>query len=148
MFSSSHKVHDVNNIWNYILWSVIENFGLEKWAKIERNNGKLLRVKTSLVDWRVYTWEQWVSKTARQTPMVFFYIFSWNCQVWLCAPPFFHNASTTSDKRRKLRRKVIFKSCLNLFFFTFSLLVILVSGLSSEWKDKASSSDVFCYLIQ
>ena len=54
----------------------IYNFGLGKWAKIERKNGKLLCVKTSLVDWSVYTWAQSVSKTIRQNRMGFSYIIS------------------------------------------------------------------------
>ena len=37
------------------------------------------------------------------------------------APPFFPNVSTSSDKRRKLKRKVIFNSCLNLIIFLLSL---------------------------
>ena len=44
--------------WNYILLSVTYNFGLGKWAKIEKNVGKLLCVKTSLVDWSLCRWAQ------------------------------------------------------------------------------------------
>ena len=50
MFYSSDVVLNVGIGWNYILLSVTCNFGLGKWAKIEENGGKLLRVKTSLVD--------------------------------------------------------------------------------------------------
>ena len=63
MFSSSDVVYDVSISWTYILVNVTDNFGLEKRAKIERNDGKILRVKTSPVDLIVYTWEQWVSET-------------------------------------------------------------------------------------
>ena len=45
----SDVVYDVNISWYYILLSATDNFGLGKWAKIERNDDKLLRVKTSLV---------------------------------------------------------------------------------------------------
>ena len=62
MFSSLDEVYDVSRSWNYILLSVTNDFGSGKWAKIERNDGKLLWLKASPVDWRIYTWEQWVSK--------------------------------------------------------------------------------------
>ena len=42
--SSSEEVYDVSISWNYILLSVTDNFGLGRWAKIERNDGKPLRV--------------------------------------------------------------------------------------------------------
>ena len=90
------SVYDVSISWNYILFSVTYNFGMGKWAKISRNDGKLLRVETLLVDWRVFTWEQWVSKTIRLNRMGFSYIFSWSCQVRLLAPPFFPDVSTSS----------------------------------------------------
>ena len=54
----------------YILLSVTGNFGLGKWAKIERNDGKLLRFKTSPVDWRIYAWEQWVLKLLGMTTVL------------------------------------------------------------------------------
>ena len=114
MLSSSDEVYDDSISWNYVLLSVTYKFGLGKWAKIERNDGKQLCVKTSLVDWSVYTWAQWVSKTIRQDRMGLSYIFSLSFQVWLLAPPFFPNVSTSSVQRRKLKRKVIFNSCLNL----------------------------------
>ena len=63
-----------------------DNFVSGKSAKIEINDCKLLHVKTSLVDWGIYTWEQWVSKTIRLNRMGFSYTFSWSCQVWLLAP--------------------------------------------------------------
>ena len=69
MLSSSDEVYDDGISWNYVLLSVTYKFGLGKWAKIERNDGKQLCVKTSLVDWSVYTWAQWVSKTIRQDRM-------------------------------------------------------------------------------
>ena len=87
--SSSEKVYDVSNSWNYILLCVTYNFGLGKRVKIERNDGKLLCVKTSRVDWSLYTWAQWVSKTIRQNRMGFSHIFSWSCPVWLLTPSFF-----------------------------------------------------------
>ena len=96
MFSSSDEVYDVSISWHYIHLRVTYNFGLGKWAKIERKNGKLLCVKTSLVDWCVYTWAQSVSKTIRQNRMGFSYIISWSCQVWLLSPPFFLNVLTSS----------------------------------------------------
>ena len=37
------EVFDVSISWNYILLIVTGNFGLGEWAKIERNDGKLLR---------------------------------------------------------------------------------------------------------
>ena len=43
IFSSSDEVYDVSISWNYILLTVTDNFGQGKWAKIERNDGKLLR---------------------------------------------------------------------------------------------------------
>ena len=46
MFSSSDEVYDVSISRNYILLSVTYNFGLGNSAKIERNDGKLLCVKT------------------------------------------------------------------------------------------------------
>ena len=76
MLSSSDEVYDDSISWNYVLLSVTYKFGLGKWAKIERNDGKQLCVKTSLVDWSVYTWAQWVSKTIRQNRMGFFLTFS------------------------------------------------------------------------
>ena len=95
-FFSSDEMFYVSIGWNYILLNVTDNFGLGKWAKIERKDGKLLCVKTSPVDWRVYTWERWVSKKILQNRMGFSYISSWSCQVWLLAPPFFPNVSTSS----------------------------------------------------
>ena len=80
--------HDVTN--------VTYNFGLGKWAKIEGNDGKLLCVETSLVDWSVYTWARWVSKAIRQNRMGFSYILSWSCQLWLLSLSFFCNFSTSS----------------------------------------------------
>ena len=94
--SSSDEVYDDSISLNYILLSVTNNFGLGKWAKIERNDCKQLCVKTSLVDWSVYTWAQWVNKIARQNRMGFSYILSWSFQVWLLAPSFFSNVSTSS----------------------------------------------------
>ena len=38
-------------------------------------------------------------------------------KIWLLAPPFFPDVSTSSVWGRKLKRKVIFNSCLNLYFF-------------------------------
>ena len=55
MLSSSDEVHDDRISLNYILLSVNCNFGLGKWAKIERNDGKQLCIQTSLVDWSIYT---------------------------------------------------------------------------------------------
>ena len=89
-------VYDASISWNYILFSVTYNFGMGKWVKIERNDGILLRVKTLLVDWRVFTWEQWGNKIIRQNRMSFSYIFPWSCQVRLRAPPFFPDVSTSS----------------------------------------------------
>ena len=43
-FRGSEEVCDVSISWSYILLSVADNFGLGKWVKIERNDGKLLRV--------------------------------------------------------------------------------------------------------
>ena len=89
LFSYSDKVRDISFSWNYIILSVTYNFGLGKWAEIERNGSISLCVKTLLVDWDVYMqWAQWVSKTVRQNRMGFSYIFSWSCQVWLLTPPF------------------------------------------------------------
>ena len=42
MFSSSDEVYDVSISWNYFQLSMTDNFCLGKWAKIERNDGKLL----------------------------------------------------------------------------------------------------------
>ena len=50
MFSSLDGVYVVSISWDYV--------GLGNWAKIERNDAKLLCVKTSLVDWRVRTVSQ------------------------------------------------------------------------------------------
>ena len=47
IFSSSDDVCDVSIRVNYILLTVTDIFGKGKWAKIERNDGKLLRVWTS-----------------------------------------------------------------------------------------------------
>ena len=132
MFSSSDEAHDVSISWNYILLSVTYNFGLGKWAKIERNDSKPLCVMTLLVDWGVYVqWARWVSKTIRQNRMNFSDIFSWSYQVWMLTPPFFTNVSTSSVKRRKLTKKVIFNSCLKLCnfskLFRFWLLLFHVS---------------------
>ena len=80
--------HDVTN--------VTYNFGLGKWAKIEGNDGKLLCVETSLVNWSVYTWARWVSKAIRQNRMGFSYLLSWSCQLWLLSLSFFRNVSTSS----------------------------------------------------
>ena len=66
MFYFSDAVYGVSISWNYILLRVTNNFGLGKWTKTERDDGKVLRVKTSPVDWRVYTWERWVTKTIYQ----------------------------------------------------------------------------------
>ena len=88
MFSSSDEVYDVSISWNYMLLSVTYNFGLRKWAKIERNDSKPLCLKTLLMDWGVYVqWAQWVSKTIRQNRMGFSCIFSWSYHV-PCYPTF------------------------------------------------------------
>ena len=54
-----------------------------------------------------YRRENSESVTQYAIMVCFAYIFSWSCQVWLLAPLFFLNVSTSSDKRRKLKRKVI-----------------------------------------
>ena len=51
MFSSSDEVYDVSIGWHYILLSATFNFGLGKWAKVDKNDVTLLCVKASLVDW-------------------------------------------------------------------------------------------------
>ena len=82
-------------LWNDVT-NVKYNFGLGKWAKIEGNDGKLLCVETSLVDWSVYTWARWVSKAIRQNRMGFSYLLSWSYQLWLLSLSFFCNFSTSS----------------------------------------------------
>ena len=81
MFSSSDEVYVVSISRNYIILSVTYSFSLGKWARIEGNDCKLLRVKTSLVDWSVCTWAQWVCKTIRQNRIGFSYIFSWKVEL-------------------------------------------------------------------
>ena len=39
---------DVSISWNYIILRVTDNFGLGKYAKIEGNDGKVLRIETSI----------------------------------------------------------------------------------------------------
>ena len=148
MLSSSDEVYDDSISWNYVLLSVTYKFGLGKRAKIKRNDGKQLCVKTSLVDWSVYTWAQWVSKTIRQDRMGFSYIFSWSFQVWLLAPPFFPNVSTSSVQRRRLKRKVISTHVWTCNFFKLFFLSAIVSWLSSGWKYTTSFSHIFYYLIR
>ena len=65
VLSSSDEVYDVSISWNYTLLSMANNFTLGKLTKIERNRGKLLPIRTSLVDWRVYMWEKRVKQYAR-----------------------------------------------------------------------------------
>ena len=105
--------------WAWLIISVWENE--PNWKK--RQSTTVLRVKTSPIDWRVYTRNHWVSKTIRQNRMGLSYVFFRSCQVWLPAPPFFSNFSPCSNKRRKLKGKFKSNSCLNLlfFFFTFTL---------------------------
>ena len=145
MFSSSSVVYDVSISWNYILLSVTDNFGLRKWAEIERNDRKLIWVRTSPVDWRVYAREQWVSKPILQNRMRSL-IYLLKLQGMTACSTVFPSISTSSDKRRKLKRKVIFNSY--LFFSTFSLLSIVVSRLSSGWKYTVYFWDFFCYFIR
>ena len=121
MFSSSDVVYDVSISWNYILLCLNDNFRLKKnGAKIERNDGKQLRAKTWPVDWRVYTWEQWVCKTIRRnraSPISSLEVARYDCLL--------HHFSLTSQplKRRKLKETVIFNSRLNLLFIIFLLFL-------------------------
>ena len=71
---SSGEVYADSISLNYILLSVNCNFGLGKWAKIERNDGKKLCIQISLVDWSIYTWARSVSKTTGQNRMGFSYL--------------------------------------------------------------------------
>ena len=124
MLSSSDEVQDVSISWSYTLLSVTDNFGVGKWAKLKETTVNYCTSwKTSPIDWRVYTRNHWVSKTIRQNRMGLSYVFFRSFQVLLPAPPFFSNVSPCSNKRRKLKGKFIFNSCLNLlfFFFTFTL---------------------------
>ena len=98
MFYFSDAVYGVNISWNYILLRVTNNFGLGKWAKIERNDGKVLRVKTS-PSIEECTRENGESLTQYTRIVLATEIFSWSCQVWLPAPKFFLNVSTSSDRR-------------------------------------------------
>ena len=126
------EVYDVSVNWKCILLSVTDNFGLGKWVKIERNDGKVLRIKTSPVDWRVYMWEQWIGKSRLHNRMGFSYIFSWSCQVWLLAPPFFPNVLTSFAKCQKLKRKVNFQlvfepeKFFKLFSFGYNCFMIVL----------------------
>ena len=51
-----------------------------------------------------YTWDQWVAETIRQNSLGFSIISS----------PDIANVSTSSEKRKKIRRKETLNSCLNL----------------------------------
>ena len=86
--------------WAWRIISVLEN----KPKKKTKKHCKWLQVKTSPVVKRLYTREQWVSKTIRQHRKGFLCIFSWNCHVRLLVPPFLPNIPTSSDSRRKLRK--------------------------------------------
>ena len=92
----SSKFSKIGNVF-FFRWSVRCQHQLKLYS-IERNDGQLLCAHH-------WSWAQWVSKTICQNCMGFSYIFSWSCQVWLLAPPFFPNASTSSVKRRKLIEK-------------------------------------------
>ena len=138
MFYYSDAVYGVSISWNYILLRVTNNFGLGKWAKIERNDGKVLRVKTS-PSIEECTRENGESLKQYTRIVLATEIFSWSCQVWLPAPKF----SLTYQPPLigvKIKRKVIFDSCLNesRFFFSFSF----VSWLSSARKYTASFWDL------
>ena len=113
MFSSSEEVHDISINWNYILLSPSYNFGLGKWAKIERNDS--IHVQ----------WEQCVSKTMRQNRMGFSYICSWSCQVGMLTPLF--SPTFQPPLFSVENKKSNFKSCLNLCnflkLFRFRLLL-------------------------
>ena len=113
MFSSSEEVHDVSINWNCILLSPSYNFGLGKWAKIERNDS--IHVQ----------WAQWVSKTMRQNRMGFSYICSWSCQVGMLTPLF--SPTFQPPQFSVENKKSNFNSCLNLCnflkLFRFRLLL-------------------------
>ena len=113
MFSSSEEVHDISINWNYILLIPSYNFGLWKWAKIERNDS--IHVQ----------WEQCVSKTMRQNRMGFSYICSWSCQVGMLTPLF--SPTFQPPLFSVENKKSNFKSCLNLCnflkLFRFRLLL-------------------------
>ena len=64
------------------------------------------------------------------------YVFFRSCQVLLPAPPFFSNVSHCSNKRRKLKGKFIFNSCLNLLE-----QVELLQHVNMKYKNK-----VYCYV--
>ena len=91
MLSSSDEVYDDSISLNYILLSVTYNFGLAKWAKIERNDGKQLCDQTSLVDWS-YTCDQ-IESVKQYARIVWASLLSsiFCCQVWLLAQPYFPN---------------------------------------------------------
>ena len=137
MLSSSDEVQDVSISWSYTLLSVTDNFGVGKWAKLKETTVNYCTSwKTSPIDWRVYTRNHWVSKTIRQNRMGLSYVFFRSCQVLLPAPPFFSNVSPCSNKRRKLKGKFIFNSCLNLLE-----QVELLQHVNMKYKNK-----VYCYV--
>ena len=73
MLSSSDVVYNVTISWNYILLSVTDNFGLGKWAKMERlttANEFELRIQRSIED---YTRKNSESIIIRQNSMGFSY---------------------------------------------------------------------------
>ena len=93
--------------WAWLIILVWENE-----PKLKETTVNYFEFWTSPVDWRVYTWYQWISKSRCQNPMGFSYIFSWSCQVWMLALQFFPNISTSSVLRKN--KKVFFNSCSNL----------------------------------
>ena len=111
------------------------------------------KLKETTVNYFVLRYHWWVEEYTRensesikkicQNHRDFSYISSLSCLVWLRAPWFFPNVSTSSKKCGKLKRKLIFNSCLNLllFFHFFSFVY-------SCWKYMASFWDFFCYLIR
>ena len=116
MFSNSDEVYDVSISLNYILLSVTDNFGLgnEPKSKETMVNYFALRHHQSIEE---YTREN--GEAVKQSPESYVLLLYLLLKLpgMTAYPTVFPNVLTSSDKRRKLKRKVILNSWLNLLFF-------------------------------
>ena len=79
MFSSSNEVYDVSISWNYFQLSMTDNFCLGKWAKIERNDSKLLPGRLKSITSENSELVNQDARIVRASPISFFEVARYDC---------------------------------------------------------------------
>ena len=122
IFSSSDKVRDVSISWNYILLSVTDNFGLGKWAKIERNDSKLLPGRLKSVIRENSELINQDARIVRASPISFFEVARYDCLP--------HRFSHKHKNWKESDFQLVFEP---VFFLTFSLMAIYYYFIIVLW---------------